>query len=219
MDRLTPAFLWAGAIALGLAGCATNAQRQAQQIAQNWQTTASELQACTSEVYNAPESEPLRRHLPYNVLNATLEQLTDSAKASDDEIKAIYAQNPKLQECRNSALHSLSTTTPTVVPILIDGYQKNDQIVIDLVQKKITWGEANQRAKALAVQMQKQLTDASQQIEANLERSNAAELAQRQAASNALARYLQTQQMINALNRPVTTNCMGTGYTVNCTTY
>ena len=42
-------------------------------------------------------------------------------------------------------------------------------------------------------------------------------LARRQAAAQAIAQWAQTQQVINAMNRPVTTNCtnLGSGI-VNC---
>jgi phage terminase Nu1 subunit (DNA packaging protein) len=54
-------------------------------------------------------------------------------------------------------------------------------------------------------------------IVSGLERSHEAELARRQAAAQAIAQWAQTQQVINAMNRPVTTNCtnLGSGI-VNC---
>jgi hypothetical protein len=48
-------------------------------------------------VYNSPEFAPLRRHLPFKVTDATLEQLSDNSLASDDEIKVILALHPQLQ--------------------------------------------------------------------------------------------------------------------------
>lgn len=57
-------------------------------------------------------------------------------------------------------------------------------------------------------------------MDAGLEQQHEAELARRQAALDAMARAAQTQQLINAVNRPIMTNCtnLGSGM-VNCTSY
>jgi hypothetical protein len=59
-------------------------------------------------------------------------------------------------------------------------------------------------------------TAEGQRITAGLERQHENELARRQAAVNALARWSQTQQMIDAANRPVITNCTRFGDSTNC---
>jgi hypothetical protein len=60
----------------------------------------------------------------------------------------------------------------------------------------------------------------AQHVTAGLEQQHEAELARRQAAVDAMARAAQTQQLINAVNRPVMTNCtnLGSGM-VYCTSY
>jgi hypothetical protein len=71
------------------------------------------------------------------------------------------------------------------------------------------------RDRALAMQAGLQVE--GQRIVAGLEQSHQAELARRQAALNAMAQWAQTQQVISAMNRPVTTNCMNLGSgIVNC---
>jgi hypothetical protein len=73
---------------------------------------------------------------------------------------------------------------------------------------------------------QAQLVAEARRIEAGLEQSHEAELAQRQAAAQAaaaaLAQYAQTQQIIANMNRPTFTNCLRMGYQgnmLNCTTW
>ena len=56
----------------------------------------------------------------------------------------------------------------------------------------------------------------AQIIFAGLERQHESELARRQAALDAMARWAQTQQVINAINRPVITNCTRAGNFTNC---
>jgi hypothetical protein len=67
--------------------------------------------------------------------------------------------------------------------------------------------------------LRKQTAAADQQWIANLKAENQEELAQRQAAAAALLQWSQQQQVINAINRPVVTNCNRFGATVNCTSY
>lgn len=55
-----------------------------------------------------------------------------------------------------------------------------------------------------------------ERITAGLNEENQAELAQRQRAAEALAAWAQTQEMINAANRLIITNCNAVGDTINC---
>jgi hypothetical protein len=50
----------------------------------------------------------------------------------------------------------------------------------------------------------------------DLKYEHEAELARRQAALDTIARWAQTQQMINAMNRPVITSCNQFSGMVNC---
>lgn len=219
-----------------LAGCTTQADRQANEIVQNTKAIEAQLLNCVTAVYNSPDFAPLRPHVPLMITNATLEQLTDASNATDDEIKAIYAVYPQTQACRNAALQSLAPLTPTIVPILTAEFEKRDASLIDLVQRKSTWGDHVRSGKEVAITTQAQLITAYQQIEAQLQQSRDAELARRQAAiqaaANAMAEYGQRQQMINNMNRPVFTNCTSSGQafgnsfggaygnaTTNCTTH
>ena len=203
-----------------LAACATQAQRQAQAIQTNTKTVGAQLQACIEAIYNSPDYDPLRPRLPIKAEQATLQQLTDASKATDAEISAIFAEHPRAQECRQSFLQGLSTTTPTFVPILASGYNRTEEFLIDLIQRKISWGEYVRHVKDASLDMQKELMAEGQRIDAGLQQSHQAELARRQAAADALARYAQTQALINSMNnaahRPVMTNCITVGNTVNC---
>jgi hypothetical protein len=207
--------VFVAALAL-LTGCATAAQRQAQQIKVTTQSTVAQLKSCVAAVYNSAVYNAIRPHLPLDIRDATLEQMTSTAKVTDEEIKAIYAQHPQMQACRKTALESLEPVTPTLVPILADEWDKNEQMLIELVQRKITWGEYVTRGKERTVETTQRLTAAAQQIDAGLQRSYEAEMAQRQRAADAMMQFHQNQQLINSLNRPVITNCQGFGNMVNC---
>jgi hypothetical protein len=205
-----------------LTGCATQAQRQSQVIQTNTQTTVVQFQACVTALYNSSDMESLRAHIPLDVRQATLQQLTDPSKVSDVEIGAIYVVQPRYQECRQAMLDGLSVTTPTLIPIMVSSIDRTDDSLIDLIQRKISWGEHVRRRKEVAADLQRDITAEGQRIAAGLQQSHEAELARRQAVADALARYAQTQALINSMNnaanRPVLTNCTRVGNTVNCVT-
>jgi hypothetical protein len=96
-------------------------------------------------------------------------------------------------------------------------FAEADDDTITFVQRKRSWGEHVRRGRDRALAMQAGLQAEGQRIVAGLEQSHQAELARRQAALNAMAQWAQTQQVISAMNRPVTTNCMNLGSgIVNC---
>jgi hypothetical protein len=202
------------AIALSLGGCATAAQRQAFQINENTKAAQAHFIACNAAVYDEPETAPIRSHLPLNLADASLQQLTDTAKPTPDEIQALYVRYPKLHACQADYLRELAPATPTLVPVLADSFRRFDQNMIDLVELKFSWGGYLAQRKAEGVQTRRDVQETYREINAGLAQSNQAELDRRQSALNAMAAFAQTQQVINAINRPTT--CTTFGNTTTC---
>ena len=84
-------------------------------------------------------------------MQPTLEQLTDNNLVTDDELKIILELHPKMQLCRKQALDKISQSMPTVVPILLGIYIKSEDSVIDLIQKKQSWGAYVRRGRDAAI--------------------------------------------------------------------
>jgi hypothetical protein len=166
--------------------------------------------------YNSPEAEPLRAHLAPPGGQATLQQLADTNTASDAEVAAFLAVHPKVQACRSTVLDQVGHTTPTIAAILAGEYVRADEILVALIQKRISWGNYITQGRELQAETRMQLNAEFGRIQAGLEQSHQAELARRQAAADAMARYYQTQQIINNMNQPVITNCVGGPGMVNC---
>jgi hypothetical protein len=197
-------------IAILLAGCATSAQRQYQAMVSNDRSAVQDLQVCAIAIYESPEYAPLRRHVPYKVADATLEQLADNSLATDQEIRLILETHPKAQSCRKQALERISQSTPTLVPILLAVFTKGEDSLIDLIQKKQSWGTHIRRVRDASIAGTAELQAESRRLTSELQQSHQAELEERQAAAqsaaDAFAQYAQTQQIINNMNRPV--NCL-----------
>lgn len=206
-----------GALVL-LSGCATRAQREFQSISANNQAASVQYRTCVTAIYNSPEAAPLRARTPLQADEATLAQLADSSMANRDEIQMVYALHPRLKECQRAVLTEFSKSTPAFVPILAKDFGRLDDDILSLVQKKAAWGEFNRRRRDSAVATRSAIQEAAQAVTTELRQMHRDEMAERRAAADAIAQWAQTQQVINAMNRPVFTNCNRFGATVNCVT-
>ena len=194
----------AGVIGL-LCGCATQAQRQFETISANLKTADAERSSCVAAVYNSPDAAPLRVHRPLNLHDLTLEQLADSSKATDEEVSAILTTHPRFQECRRAYLAALSGSVPSLVPIYVEAYNKVDDNLLALIQQRIVWGDWLKQERDRAGATQAAVQAEGQRIGQGLNQEHQAELARRQRAADAMAQWAQTQQLINAMNRPAPT--------------
>jgi len=199
-----------------LSGCATHAQREFQAIRSANQANSVQFKTCLATIRNSPDYAILLAHVPENSLEATLEQLSDATYATPEQVQAIYAAHPKTQACRKAFLTNLAQAEPSLVPIFTAAYAKADDNLLALVQRKLNWGQFIHASRANTLEAQGAIHAEDQRMVAGLRQENQAELEQRQRAAQALANWAQTQQMINAINRPVVTNCNSFGNTVNC---
>ncbi len=187
------------AVLVVLAGCATAAQRQYQAITATAQSAQQEMAVCLQAVYSSPEYDPLRKHIPLDVRTATLEQLTDTNFATDAEIKAVLVLHPRTQECRTAFFNKVANVVPTMVPLYTEVMTKSEDSLIDLVQRKQSWGDHIRRVRDISAATQAKITAEAQRITSGLNQEHQAELAQRQAALNALVQYYATSQMVTAM--------------------
>jgi hypothetical protein len=202
--------------ALLVAGCATQAQRQYQAITTGNKAIGDQMKACSAAVYNDAAAAPIRSHIPLDIREATLSELSDASFASPAEIDAINALYPTLKSCQRQGLDALLNTTPGFVPILTKAYSEGDDQTILLIQRKLTWGDYTKGRRDRFLALQVALQAEGQRVVSGLQQEHNAEMAQRQRAAEALSAWAQTQQLINATNRPVITNCNAFGNMVNC---
>jgi hypothetical protein len=103
-----------------------------------------------------------------------------------------------------------------LVPIFVAFSNKLDDDLLAVTQQKMTWGEYARRARDQATETNAAIRAQDQRVVAGLQHQHRAELAERQRALDSLAAWAETQQLIDAVNRPVVTNCSGFGNMVNC---
>lgn len=206
----------AALFSVSLCGCATQAQRQFQAIKTGNQEHGAQFKACAASIYNSPEFASLRPHVPPSASDTTLEQLSDPSFATPSEVQAIFSTHPKFQECRKALLNGLAQSEPSLVPILTAAYNKNEDDLLALIQRKVAWGEYTHLIRDRATETQATIQAEDRRVVSGLQQEHQTEMAQRQRAAEALAAWAQTQEMINAANRPVITNCNQMGGMVNC---
>jgi hypothetical protein len=134
-------FLALGVLALALCACIPEQQRQ----------VATENVYCIAAVYNSPEAAPLRVHEPFNPYDTTLRQLADRSLATNEEIASLTAVHPRLRACQVEFLARLDRLAPSLTPQLAQDYRDADDDLVLLMQRRMAWGEFNQRRRDRAV--------------------------------------------------------------------
>jgi hypothetical protein len=78
-----------------------------------------------------------------------LVQLANPNVVSDVEIQPILANHPRLQSCREQFFNELSQTMATLVPILVRMTTAEDNCLIELLHRKLPWGEFLQQVRVI----------------------------------------------------------------------
>ena len=139
-----------------LAGCATTAQRQVQVTAQTIQQATAAMKACVQAVQNKPEYASLLPHTPdFATGQFTMAQLTDENQPTSDDARLLAAKHDELIPCRNQFITAISKVRPDAVPIMTAWWISNDQVLVRLIERKMTWAEAFREQQAVAVQAKK----------------------------------------------------------------
>jgi hypothetical protein len=115
--------------AIVLSGCTprptdTQVQLAAMQNAKRQVDLQSET--CMSAVNADPEFVPLQRHLPANLANATLQQMTDPSYATPEEIQLLSRRRDRLLPCRNPFVAGNSRIVPAAGAEFASSYSKYD---------------------------------------------------------------------------------------------
>jgi hypothetical protein len=204
------------AIGLLAAGCATQAQMQANKIRAGYKETVASFNTCVEAATQPVKTSGLLSHFPLNTREVTTAQMADDTYPTAVEKQEVASFHDAVTKCRNQEAESLSSFAPSVATVIYENNNRSDAITLYLVQGKLTWGQYVVSIKENGTKYTGELQRAERQIDQQLQVDNQAELDRRQRALDSINNSLQQQQMINAINRPVTTSCSRFGSTVNC---
>lgn len=217
------------ACALAVAGCQTAAQRQFQELQSNATRANEAWVACSLGVVNTPEFRPIVRRVakpPLPGARSALERIGDPDLATPEEIRLIPAFHEAISACWTGLAEGYDKVDQAQSALIRSIQNDSANRWLAIMRRQITWGQANQQADAALTVFLQQTRENDQRAVGRLENMHAAEISNRQAAAAALSaagasmqRAAIQQQMLNTMNRPVTTNCLRTGNFVNCNTY
>ena len=134
-----------------VSGCATDAQRRAQGMRSSWQAIGAATAKCIVAVNADPRFSPLWVHTPKPPASPTIEQLADESLANPSDILLEEAHHDAILPCRDNALAQLESVDSRVALAFSNAYNEGDSITLALVQRRITWGEANRQVQQLTL--------------------------------------------------------------------
>ena len=216
-------------LALSLGACATAAQRERTRMEGAVDQGGKEIDACTARVAVSAPYQALKEKLPDPVTwsPASLAQQANTAKPTPREIEYLFALHQDgIVPCRKAVLETTGRVHPSLVTALAESYVRTDAMYLRLVKGEISWGDFAQFRNQDRQNTTTKLSVVAAQIEGRLDQSNAAELAQRRAATAALQQWIYQQQLLNQqqqvlqrMSQPRMTNCSYVGGYLSCTTY
>jgi hypothetical protein len=107
--------------------------------------------SCVNEVRGNARYDTLVTHLAdVRSGNYSMLQLTDESIPTAAESHLVAAYWDEAKPCLTKGAEELSTIVPEAVPIRPQQISDNEQVIILLVKRQISWGEADRRQKANA---------------------------------------------------------------------
>lgn len=179
--------LWLVGSAALLAGCTTTVDLKSGSLLSNAVTIEREAVACNQSVAREVRYQNLTRLLPLTApYRASVIQMTNTERANDDEARALMAWTQDIQKCRREVIDYVRQNEPLALALLLSAWVDEDAVFVEVIQRKLSWGVAATRLRAIQVKLLSQLTDRAIQIDAQLNSARQAELSRRVAIFDAL---------------------------------
>jgi hypothetical protein len=146
---------------------------------------------CRSSVSGTPEYRSLAQHMPLvDVNEATLTQMTDTSLATRTDYNLIADWQRDIRACRARLLEVIERADPLYVPIVLTGWNKDDEVLVLLVQRKLAWGDAVMRLRANRAETLTKVADQLSRSMAQLNQEKQAALSRRASFINALIKAI-----------------------------
>ena len=168
-------------------GCATAPDAQSSKLLSDAIVIEREAVACNRSI----ASDARYRHLislaplvtPYQ---ASVVQMTNTSLADDSEIRALIAWTQDMQKCRREVIGWVRQSSPISLALVLSAWADEDEVFVGVIQRKLSWGVAATRLRAIQIKLLSSLTDRAIQVDAQLNSAKQAELARRVAIFNAI---------------------------------
>ena len=218
---------------LSLAGCATSAQRQFEQLQVQYQSALRTLDSCDPVDKSEAFSRLKERFIVESDDIRTVEKLSLKAYVTEQEAKDLTELSILRRPCNKRTMEAFSNVHPAYVDSLGRMFLEADTDLAKAINKELTIGKVNRRTLDRSVAWQTEFNQIGQQIQSQLNHEHQNELLQRQNTAQALqngaqalqnSAYQQQQlenqrRLSNPAARSTTTNCRFIGSSYQCTTY
>ena len=121
-----------------------------------------------------------------NPYRASVVQMTNRERASEDEISALSAWTQEMQTCRQQVIGYIRQNSPVFISLVLSAWAQEDEVFVGVIQRKLSWGTAAARLRATQIKLLSDVTDRAIQIDAQLSSTKQAELSRRVAVFDAL---------------------------------
>lgn len=204
-----------------VASCQTAAQKRAEGITAHLANLGNVFKACQEPVINNTKYSRVIGNLYMDFTTSpSLDMLNNKDYPSNDDVAALYSIHEELQPCRNILIQGLGSIHPALVVFSAEHYARFDGNYLKLVNKEVTWGEANQWRLTHKQWMLAEMNKIENQIDTEIQNSHQFELQQRQAANAAWQQYsqqwLKQHSFVYGKRPPRTTTCQFVGHMLQC---
>jgi len=222
-----------------LTGCATQAQRQAQQMQEQLKIADQAAMSCMKPVYFSAPGNRLNERFIFTAADPrTVEKLTIKGYATEQEIKDMLEYAALRTPCNTLAIREYGKAHSEYGIFTTKASSEMDEDVVKAIKKEITVAEFNQRTLDRINRYLNGYSQIQGRIYSQLNESHQQEIAQRQRAAEARQRWnyqqqvlaiqrqalnIQRQKIMNQsiqpiLKRPEKTTCHFVGNEMHCTT-
>jgi hypothetical protein len=170
-----------------LAGCSTAVDEGSNRLLSDAITIEREAVACNRSIASEARYQDITHLLPLVApYQASVIQMTNTGRAGDGEIRALTAWTQDIQQCRPQVIGYVRQSSPASLALVLSAWTDEDAVFVDVIQRKLSWGAAATRLRAIQVKLLSELTDRAIQIDAQLSSAKQADLSRRVAIFDAL---------------------------------
>lgn len=182
--RLSPHVVIVPLFFLGLlAGCVkpqpTEAQNSLSAYAQSMRSSDIRYRLCLGQALRDPSYVAVQNHFALPPSAATKEQLTDNTMPTDEDAANLRLYLPIQEKCRTTLLDGMESSSPKEKDFYKKFYTDMDAVLIDLIERKISWGESARRRKELASHVDTNISEIHDKMAADWQKQHKNELMKR----------------------------------------
>jgi hypothetical protein len=171
---------------LWLVGCATSADVQSSALITDAMTIQRQAVACNRSIASDVRYQHLVGLVPLAApYQASVAQMTNTDRATTDETRALIAWTQDMQKCRREVIGLVRQDSPVSLALVLSAWADEDDVFVGVIQRKLSWGVAATRLRAIQIKLLSSLTDRAIQVDAQLNSAKQAELARRVAIFDA----------------------------------